>query len=65
MYVNVRMHTKTYDVPRIDVQQSTTMFDNLRKYTNINEMMFNYVRQCTTKNTSLRQKLWRKQKFYM
>ena len=32
------------------------MYDNLRKYTNIYEMMFNYVRQCMTKNTSLRHK---------
>ena len=49
MYVKVRIHTKMYDMPRIDVQQSITMYDNIRKYTNIYEMMFNYVRQCTTK----------------
>ena len=47
MYVKVRIQTEMYDMPRIDVQQSTTMYDNLRKYshTNIYEMMFNYVRQ--------------------
>ena len=29
MYVKVRIHTKMYDMPQIDVQQSTTMYDNL------------------------------------
>ena len=63
MNVEVRIHTKMYDIPRIVVQQSTTMYDNLRKYTNKYEMMFNYVRQCSTKNTSLRYKCCRTQNF--
>ena len=33
MYVKVRIHTKMYDMPRIDVHQSTTKCDNLRTYT--------------------------------
>ena len=65
MYVKVRIHTKMYDMPGIDVQPSTTMYDNLRKYMNIYEMMFNYIRQCTTKNPSLQYKCCRAQKFYM
>ena len=58
IYVKVRIHTKMYDMPRMDVYQSTiaTIYDNLRKYMNIYKNMFNYVRQSTTKNTSLRQR---------
>ena len=51
MYVYVRLHTAMYDILRYDVQQCTAMFDN--------------VRQCSPKNTSLRQNFCRTQKFYM
>ena len=49
MYVKVRIHTKMYDMPQINVQQSTTMHANLRNYTNIYEMVLKDIRQCTTK----------------
>ena len=32
---------KMYDMPRIDVKQSTTTYDNVPKYTNIYEMLCN------------------------
>ena len=53
MYVKVRVDTRMYHMPRLDFQQSTTMYNNLRQYTNIYKMMFNYARQCMSKNTSL------------
>ena len=31
MYVNVRLHTTVYNILRHDVQQCTTMFDNVRQ----------------------------------
>ena len=31
MYVNVRLHTTMYNILRQDVQQFTTMFDNVRQ----------------------------------
>ena len=54
MFSGTINHKKRYEYIRkgsicCNVQQSTTMYDNLRKYTNIYEMMFIYVRQYTTK----------------